>query len=126
MKIIRATGVPILVTVFLILVGCLGTFLGLQSMFDGSNAVGFVEGAEALGMTWGGRNAGLGVALLVAVVLRNAHGYVVALSASLFREISDIMANGDMAIPLLIFLLIELICLGFSLRPVIQNWSYEE
>lgn len=126
MKYIRANGVPILVTAFMILAGFMGTFLGLQAMLDGTAAMGYVEGAEALGVTWGGRNTGLGIALLVAVLLRSAHGYSVALAASLFREISDILASDSLQVVLIVFLLIEIVCLLLSLRPVVQNWSYDD
>lgn len=127
MNIIRARGIPIWVTLIALLVGTMGTIIGIGAMMNPSSISGFVEGAERLGITYGGRNTGLGVALLLAVLLRNAAGYAVAFFASVFRELSDIIVtfpdSTGTAIGLGVFLLIEIICLIISLRAAIGNNS---
>ncbi len=122
MSFIRAAGIPIWVTVIVTLVGVMGTFLGVMAMIDPTSAIGYIQGADSLAITWGGRNAGLGVALLVAVFLRNANGYTVAIAASLFREISDLMGGG-FSIGIAIFLLLEIVLFVISLRAAIQTRS---
>jgi len=105
----------------------MGTFLGIQALIDPSSALAYVDGAEILGIGWGGRNMGLGVALVLAVFLRNANAYVVALAASLFRELSDIIGTlpvgGATVFGLSAFLILEIICLIVSLRAALQNNS---
>lgn len=119
MSFIRANGIPIWVTILAILIGVMGTQLGVTAMLDPTSAQGYIDGADAIGLTWGGRNTGLGVALIVAVLLRNPSGYAVAFAASIFRELSDIINLGitsGTGIGLTVFLLIEVVCLIISVR----------
>ncbi len=125
MNMIRAKGIPFIITIFAILVGLGGTFLGVQAIIDPSTAIGYVNGADSLAVTWAGRNAGLGIALLVAVFLRNPTGYAVAFAGSIFREISDILDSatngGGLVIGLTVFMIIEIICFVISLRASMQT-----
>ena len=120
MNMIRAKDVPIVITFLAILVGLGGTFLGLQALFNPSSAIGYIDGSELISVSWAGRNAGLGVALLLAVIMRHAAGYTVAFGASIFREISDVMANtsyGDgFPVEFAIFMLIEIVAFVICLR----------
>lgn len=120
MKYIRTEGIPIWVTIIAVLIGLLGTTLGIMAMLDPTSAVGYIAGADGLALTWAGRNAGLGVALLVAVYLRNANGYAAALAGSLFRELSDLLSGG-FAIGLAIFMLVEVVCFVISLRAALRT-----
>ena len=124
MKYIRAEGIPIWVTIIAALIGLLGTTLGIMAMLDPTSAIGYVAGADSFALTWGGRNAGLGVALLVAVYLRNANGYAAALAGSLFRELSDLLAGGFI-VGLAIFMLVEVACFVISLRAALNNRAQE-
>ena len=125
MNIVRANGIPIWVTIITLLIGLLGTNLGVRALLDPTAAMGYIEGAETLGISWGGRNAGLGAALILAVLLRNANGYAVALFGSLFREISDILSmlpdGGGMLIGIGSFLLVEIVCFIISIRAALTK-----
>lgn len=126
MNIIRTNGIPFVVTIFAILVGAMGTFLGVTALIDPTSAVGYIDGADVMALSWGGRNLGLGVALLVAVVLRNANGYAVAFAASIFREVGDIVASlsGDTGFgvaTLAGFVVVEIICFALSVRATRTN-----
>lgn len=127
MNIIRANGVPIWVTILIAVVGIAGTALGVSALLDPSAAMGYIDGADALGLSWGGRNTGLGVALIVAVLLRNANGYAVALSGSIFRELSDVIGAWPdqlgTAIGLGVFLLVEVVCFIICVRAALANRS---
>lgn len=117
MKFLRATGVPLPITVFAIVMGVAGTVIGLQALFDPTTALDFVDGADKMGIAWGGRNAGLGVVMLSAVVLRNVFAYTAAFAASMFRELSDIVAGlsdggsfTSAVAVLFVMLLLEVVC----------------
>ena len=86
MKMIKAEGIPVIVTAFAIFIGFVSLFLGGQALFDGTAAIGYVEGAEALGVGWGGRNMGIGLFLLLAVLLRSPAGYAIGLLGGVMRE----------------------------------------
>lgn len=105
----RTSGVPIWVSIITLLLGLLGTTLGMMAFFKPDIALGYIEGADTLAITWAGRNPGLGLALLMAVFLRSREGYVIALCGSLFREISDMVATG-VSVALAVFFLVELVC----------------
>ncbi len=125
MNIIRANGIPIWVTLFALLGGVMGTFLGASSLLDPTSAMGFVEGATELATTWAGRNLGLGFAMLIAVLMRNSAGYAVAFSGAIWREISDLMAGAASGAGInyafLGFLVVELICLAIAIRATLQQ-----
>lgn len=111
----KTQGIPLWVSIITLLIGLLGTALGVMAFFEPSTALGYIEGADALAITWAGRNLGLGLALLMAVFFKSRAGYVIALGASLFREISDMVATG-FSYALAIFLLIEVICFLMSVK----------
>ncbi len=72
-----------------------------------------------VGRQWGGRNVGLGIALLVAVALRSAGAYFAAFAAGLFRDIGDLIgAVDDGASPIvpLVFLVVGAVVLASIAR----------
>lgn len=124
MNLIRAKGIPIWVTILAILVGVMGTFLGVSALFDPTSAAGFIDGATELAFSWAGRNTGLGFALVLAVLVRRPGGYAVAWGASLWRELSDILNAGigtGIGIGLSVFLLIEIVCFVISIRAALAE-----
>ena len=126
MSFIRAKGIPVWVTIIAVLLGLFGTAIGVVVMINPSLAFGYIAGADSLALTWAGRNAGLGIALLVAVYLRNANGYAVAFAGSILREVSDILSvlpNGSgMIIGVgILFLLVDIVCFVISLRAARQQ-----
>ena len=89
-------------------------------MIDPTTAIDFVDGADKMGIAWGGRNTGLGVAMLAAVLLRNVGGYAAAFAGAVWREFSDVSAGlsdgGSFNAPFALILALELICLGICVR----------
>lgn len=86
---IKTVGVPGWVTGLALLIGVFSTLAGLAIMIDPSimNIDDTVVGRQ-----WGGRNIGLGIALIVAVALREARAYLAGFAAGLFRDIGDLVA----------------------------------
>lgn len=127
MRFIKANGVPLVITVFATLMGVGGTIIGIQALLDPTTAIDFVEGADKMGTAWGGRNLGLGVASLAAVLLRNVAGYSVAFAGAIWREVSDLIAGmsdgGSLNVPFAIVLVLELICLAICVRNTLAMQS---
>ena len=115
---IRATGIPLWVTVLALILGLFAAAVGISALLDPGRALGYVPGADDLATTWAGRNAGLGVVLLVAVWLRSPAGYVVAFAGQVPREVADMLAaapdEGGIAFTGL-FLFIDVLGAGVSL-----------
>lgn len=89
---IRAKGVPTWVTGVALFIGVFSVLAGTAIMIDPS--IMDIDDT-VVGRQWGGRNIGLGVALLVAVALRDARAYVAAFAAGLFRDVGDLVAAID-------------------------------
>lgn len=89
---IRTNGVPGWVTGVALFIGVFSTVAGIAIMVDPS--IMDIDDT-VVGRQWGGRNVGLGVALLVAVALRESRAYVVAFAAGLFRDVGDLVASID-------------------------------
>ena len=126
MNIIRTNGIPLGVTILAMLIGAMGTFLGVTALLDPTTAVGYIDGADVMALSWAGRNLGVAVALLVAVILRNANGYAVAFAGATFREVGDIFAslNGDTGFgvtTLVVLALIEFVCFALSVRAALTD-----
>lgn len=123
MRFIKADGVPIVITLFGILMGVGGTIIGVTAIIDPTTAIDFVDGADKMGIAWGGRNTGLGVAMLAAVMLRSVGAYAAAFSGAVWRELSDVIAGlsdgGSLNVPFAIILVLELVCLGICVRNTI-------
>ncbi|MEL6984146.1 MAG: hypothetical protein AAFO29_17100 [Actinomycetota bacterium] len=89
-------------------------------MIDPTTAIDFVDGADKMGIAWGGRNTGLGVAMLAAVALRSVGGYAVAFAGAVWRELSDVIAGmsdgGSFNAPFALILVLELVCLVLLVR----------
>lgn len=120
MRFIKADGVPLVITIFGILMGIGGTVIGIQAMVDPTTAIDFVDGADKMGTAWGGRNTGLGVAMLAAVLLRSVGGYAVAFAGAIWRELSDVIAGlydgGSLNVPFTVILVLEVVCLVLLVR----------
>lgn len=123
MRFIKADGVPIAITIFAILMGVGGTVIGIQALLDPTTAIDFVDGADKMGTAWGGRNLGLGVAMLAAVLLRSVGGYAVGFAGAVWREFSDVVAGlsdgGSLNIPFALILVLELVCLAICVRNTV-------
>ena len=89
---IRTNGVPAWVTGVAMFIGLFSALAGVAIMIDPS--IMDIDDT-VVGRQWGGRNIGIGVALLVAVVLREARAYVAAFAAGLFRDVGDLVASID-------------------------------
>jgi hypothetical protein len=112
----RTNGVPAWVTGLALLIGLFSTLAGLAIMIDPT--IMDIDDT-VVGRQWGGRNIGLGVALLVAVALRDARAYLAGFAAGLFRDIGDLVgAIDDGASPIVpvVVLVLGLAAIGAVLR----------
>lgn len=112
----RTNGVPAWVTGLAILIGLFSTLAGLAIMIDPT--IMDIDDT-VVGRQWGGRNIGLGVALLVAVALRDARAYLAGFAAGLFRDIGDLVgAIDDGASPIVpvVVLVLGVAAIGAVLR----------
>lgn len=116
MNVIKAEGVPLAITLFAILMGIGGTVIGVGALFDPESAINFVSGADDLATSWAGRNLGLGVAMLAAVVFRHAAGYAAVFAGAICRELSDVLVEFNIAF--FVVMLIEVVCLAWCARAV--------
>lgn len=116
MKFIKAEGVPLAMTAFAILMGVGGTIIGIMAISDPTSATNFVSGADDLATSWAGRNLGLGVAMLVAVLVRHAGAYAAAFAGAICRELSDVIVEFNAAF--FVIMLIEIACLVWCMRAV--------
>ncbi len=123
MKFIKAHGIPLPITLLAALMGVGGSIIGIAALLDPTTAIDFVDGADKLGTSWAGRNLGLGIASIAAVVLRNPAGYVVAFSGAIWREVSDLIAGmmdgGSLNVPFAIVLVLEVVCLAIAIRATL-------
>ena len=118
---IRTPGIPLVITILAILLGLFATVLGVLALIDPANALGYVPGADMLGTNWGGRNAGLGVVLLVAVLLKSPYAYAAAFSGQILREFSDALAalpNAMGIVGVLPFAAVDILGLVFAIRAI--------
>ncbi len=121
MNVIKAEGVHIAITAFAILMGVGGTIIGLSALADPTSAVNFVAGADDLATSWAGRNMGLGIAMLMAVAMRHAAGYAAAFAGAIFRELSDVIVEFNVAF--FVIMLVEIVCLGICARAALMQRS---
>ena len=122
MKFIKTDGVPLAMTALAILMGLGGTAIGIGALADATSAVNFVDGADDLATSWAGRNLGLGVAMLLAVVLRQASAYAAAFAGGVCRELSDVLVEFNPAF--FVIMLVELGCVVWCVRSVIVSRSH--
>ncbi len=123
MHFVKAEGVPLAITIFAALMGLGGTVIGIGALLDPESAINFVSGADDLATSWAGRNMGLGIAMLVAVAMRHAAGYAAAFSGAIFRELSDVMVEFNVAF--FVIMLIEIVCLAICVRAVMAMRTRE-
>ncbi len=119
---ITVEGLPNLAPVFALFLGLYCTVTGIVGLIDPSGVPEFISGADNLGTAWAGRMAGTGVALMLAVVLRNAAGYVIAFGAAIFREVGDAVvaasetSEGLPLIVVLVVLAVDVVAFGLAMR----------
>ncbi len=89
MKPFKAPGIPYWITVFAAINVVVGCVLGFGALFEPTQALDYVDGADALGRTWGGRNAGFAMAL--AIFLKHPAAYTVAFAGAAFRDVGDLV-----------------------------------
>lgn len=121
---IRANGVPSWITGLALLIGAFSVIAGIAIMADPT--IMDIEDT-VVGRQWGGRNVGLGIALLVAVALREARAYIAGFAAGLFRDIGDLVGAldaGDSPIVPIVFLVVGVAAIagvlaggGLSAKP---------
>lgn len=116
MNMIKAEGVPIAITIFGILMGLGGTIIGITALADPTSAVNFIDGADDLATSWAGRNLGLGLAMLIAVALRQAGAYAAAFAGGVARELSDVMVEFNAAF--FVIMVLEIACVVWCARAV--------
>jgi len=112
----RTNGVPAWVTGLALLIGLFSTLAGLAIMIDPT--IMDIDDT-VVGRQWGGRNIGLGVALLVAVALRDARAYLAGFAAGLFRDIGDLVGaidDGTSPIVPVVVLVLGVAAIGAVLR----------
>lgn len=113
---IRTDGVPAWVTGLALFIGIFSTLAGLAIMID--PAIMDIDDV-VVGRQWGGRNMGLGVALIVAVVLRDARVYLAGFGAGLFRDVGDLagaIEDGASPIVPIVVLVLGAAAIGAVLR----------
>lgn len=88
---IRAAGVPVWVSVFALVIAAMGLVFGIVALISPSS-IFFTDADDALGQRWAGRQLGIGIVTLGALVLRSRPVYVLALLAGIAREIGDLFA----------------------------------
>lgn len=102
----KANGVPTWVTGLALLLGVFSTLAGIAIMIDPT--IMDIDDS-VVGRQWAGRNIGLGVALLIAVTLRDARAYIAGFGAGLFRDIGDLVGALDdgasVVVPIVVFVL---------------------
>lgn len=116
----KAPQIPYWVTVFAAINVVVGLGLGLTALLYPAYALDFVEGAENLGRAWGGRNAGFGLAMAIAMVLRTAGAYSVAFAGAAMRDVGDLINSitstpFQMAPTAFLIMLITLIGVAFTI-----------
>ncbi len=121
MQFIKADGVPLVITIFAVIMGLGGTAIGISALADPTSAVNFVDGADDLATSWAGRNLGLGIAMLFAVAMRQAGAYAAAFAGAICRELSDVLVEFNAAF--FVIMLIEIVCLAICVRAVFAQSS---
>ncbi|MEM6588904.1 MAG: hypothetical protein AAF641_10690 [Pseudomonadota bacterium] len=111
---LKVDGIPLWVTVFLLLIILFGVGLGAPAMVGH----GLME-AHTIG--WGGRQLGIAVGSILAIVYRSQIGYVIVFTCALFKETSDLIEilssqtpDMGMALGFAPFLALELVSLWYS------------
>ncbi|MEM1374828.1 MAG: hypothetical protein AAGF78_10660 [Pseudomonadota bacterium] len=113
---LKVDGIPLWVTLFLAFIVLLGVGLGAPAMLG----QGLME-THTIG--WGGRQLGIAVGSILAIVYRSQVGYLIVFTCALFKETSDLLevlsvpgAGIGMVIGFVPFIGLELVSLWFSYR----------
>lgn len=86
----KTAGIPVWITGVLGLTVLMGIGAGGMAMLGNGMQ-------EFMGASWGGRNLGLGVAALLAILLKSPAAYIAVFCGAIGREIGDIiqLSRGD-------------------------------
>lgn len=84
---LKTDGIPLWVTIFALLVALNGVAASIAVL----NGVHDVESGFAL--SWAGRNFGLGLVALAAVLLKSPVAYLVAFLGGVSRDVSDLIGE---------------------------------
>ena len=113
---LKVDGIPFWVTLFLMLIVLFGFGFGLPAMLG----QGMME-TQTIG--WGGRQLGIAVGSILAIVYRSQVGYLIVFTCAVFKETSDLIEvlsaptpDMGMALGFAPFIGLELISLWFSYR----------
>lgn len=124
---IRVPGLPDFIPLFAVLLGLYCTVTGIVGLIDPSGVPEFISGADNLATAWAGRMAATGVALVLAVLLRNAAGYVIAFGAAIFRELGDVIvaasetSEGLPLIVVLVVMAVDVVAFGLAMRLAVAS-----
>jgi len=121
----RVAGIPLWVTIYVGFFMIFSTVLGVRALIDPTTALGYVPGAEGMGLAWGGRNAGIGLAQVVAFFTRSPAAYAAVFLACTLREIGDLLSSlagppSTEYIAIGVLAVVEFIAFLLSLRAAIK------
>lgn len=85
-------GIPLWVTIVLGLIVLLSVVAGGLALLGNGME-------DFMGPSWGGRNLGLGLAALAAILFKSLHAYLAVFFASIGREVGDIIQLSQGAHP---------------------------
>lgn len=115
---LKAEGIPFWITLLLMLIVVFGFGMGVPALLG----QGLME-THTIG--WGGRQLGIAVGSILAILLRNPVGYVIVFTCHAFKETGDLIeavsASGpDMATLLgfALFIGLELVALWYSYKAL--------
>ena len=113
---LKVDGIPFWVTLFLMLIIVFGFAFGVPGMLG----QGLME-TQTIG--WGGRQLGIAVGSVLAILYRSQVGYLIAFTCALFKETSDLLEvlaapepNMGMVLGFVPFIIPEIISIWFSYR----------
>ncbi|MGI3187416.1 hypothetical protein [Nioella aestuarii] len=115
---VKVEGIPIWVSLFLMLIVAVGIGLGVPAMIG----QGLME-THSIG--WGGRQLGIAVGSILAITYRSQIGYLIVFTCAVFKEISDlieVLSMPDPGVGMVLgfapFIALELVALWYSYRAV--------
>ncbi|MEM7268933.1 MAG: hypothetical protein AAF401_06740 [Pseudomonadota bacterium] len=120
----KADGIPFWMTVFGALLAMGATAMGVVGVAAPWFVPNYIQGVgvEELARGWGARQAGVGLAMALAIYIRHAAAYAAAFFAGVVRDVADVatMLVGDIWLPglfvLFVILVLELVCFATALR----------
>lgn len=115
---LRVEGVPIWATIYLLVVIGFGVVLGIPALLG----EGFAD-LQTIG--WGGRELGVAIGAILALLYRSALAYFLIFVIGTFRELSDLLealdetpSNTSSAAMVGVFLIVGIACAAVSYRGI--------